>query len=89
MGNDFSPEVRIAALQRVPIFGGISEEVIASLLERTTIVERAKGDYFFEQGDSGTSAFVLERGEVSILRRYDGGAPTKASAPDPGSPGGP
>ena len=33
MGNDFSPEVRIAALQRVPIFGGISEEVIAFLLE--------------------------------------------------------
>ena len=71
MGNKFSPEARITALQRVPIFGAISEEVIASLLERATIVARAGGEYFFEQGDSGTSAFVLERGEVSILRRHD------------------
>ena len=71
MGNDLSQEVRITTLQRVPFFGGISEGVIASLLERATIVERAGGEYFFEQGDSGTSAFVLERGEVAILRRYE------------------
>ncbi len=59
-------------LQRMPFFGGISDRVIGLLLERSTIAERAAGEYFFRQGDRDTSAFVLESGEVAILRDESG-----------------
>ena len=71
MASGVSSKDRIVALQRMPIFGGIGEKIIATLLDGATITHRASGEYFFEQGDRGTSAFVLERGEVAILREYD------------------
>ena len=31
-----------------------------------------KGEFFFREGSRGTSAFVLERGRVAILKRHGG-----------------
>ncbi len=63
---------RIRALQRMAIFGGIIDEVIADLVERANMIEVKAGEYFFRGGERGNSAFVLEVGEVSVRRMHEG-----------------
>ncbi len=61
-------EIKTRLLQRMPIFGGIDAEVIELLMDRARSTSIAAGDFFFREGSSGTSAFVLEQGSVSILK---------------------
>ena len=63
---------RIRLLQNTPIFGGVTDEVLALLLDRIVEVVVRKGEFFFTEGDEGVSAFVLERGSVSILKKWEG-----------------
>ena len=65
-------EARIAALQQMPIFGGIRPDVLASLLEGSRTVSVAKDEFFFREGDKAESMFVLEAGEVAILKQWGG-----------------
>ena len=61
---------RIEALQGTPMFGGILDEAVIFLLERVSSLEVPAGDYFFRQGEVGRSAFLLERGRVSVLKSW-------------------
>jgi CRP-like cAMP-binding protein len=61
---------RIRLLKSMPIFGGVEEAVLASLLEGASQVERAAGEFFFREGDPGGSALVLERGRVAVLKTW-------------------
>jgi CRP/FNR family cyclic AMP-dependent transcriptional regulator len=63
---------RLALLQMMPIFGGIREDVLQFLLEVSPIVAVPKGKFFFRQGDAASSMFVLEQGEVAILKTWKG-----------------
>jgi CRP-like cAMP-binding protein len=63
---------RIRLLRDTPIFGGVADEVLALLLDRVAEVVVRKGEFFFLEGDDGVSAFVLERGNVSILKKWEG-----------------
>jgi CRP-like cAMP-binding protein len=63
---------RIRLLRDIPIFGGVADEVLALLLDRVAEVVVRKGEFFFLEGDDGVSAFVLERGNVSILKKWEG-----------------
>ncbi len=63
---------RIAALQRMPIFGGIEAGVLRLLVEQASSVRVPEGDYFFRQDDKAESMFVLEAGRVAIIKRWDG-----------------
>ena len=62
---------RIHLLQQIPVFGGISGEALEFLLSlsRQTIV--ARGDYFFREGERGSSMFVLESGRADVIRRWE------------------
>jgi CRP/FNR family cyclic AMP-dependent transcriptional regulator len=57
-------------LQLMPIFGGIRPDIIELLIERARNVSISAGDYFIREGSTGTSAFVLEQGSVSILKSW-------------------
>jgi CRP-like cAMP-binding protein len=50
----------------------VADEVLALLLDRVAEVVVRKGEFFFLEGDDGVSAFVLERGNVSILKKWEG-----------------
>jgi CRP-like cAMP-binding protein len=63
---------RIRLLRDTPIFGGVADEVLALLLDHVAEVVVRKGEFFFREGDDGVSAFVLERGSVSILKAWEG-----------------
>jgi CRP-like cAMP-binding protein len=62
----------IAALQAMPIFGGIREDVLRFLLERCTRVSLPQDEYFFREDDPADGLFVLERGRVAVLKAWDG-----------------
>ncbi len=59
-------------LQRMPIFGGVQTGVLDHLIELAQPVTVVEGEFFFQEGSRGASAFVLEGGRVSILKRRDG-----------------
>ena len=63
---------RIAALQGMPIFGAIRAEAIAALVEMSAIVAVPKDRFFFREGDKAESMYVLETGEVAVLKDWGG-----------------
>jgi CRP/FNR family cyclic AMP-dependent transcriptional regulator len=65
-------DTRIAALQDMPIFGGLRPDVLAALIAGARMVDMPKGGFFFHQDDDAASMFVLEAGEVAVLRRWEG-----------------
>jgi len=58
---------KAAALRRSPLFEMLSPAEIDALAEVCTPVTFAEGDVVFEEGEVGTSLYVLERGEVDVL----------------------
>jgi CRP-like cAMP-binding protein len=65
-------EVRIELLQRMPIFGGIRAEILQFLLSCCPAISVARNGYFFREHDRGDSMFVLEAGEVAVLKSWRG-----------------
>ncbi len=63
--------VHLKLLQSMPIFGGIGEEALDFLLAKAAIVTVKRQEYFFHEGDPGTSMYVLERGKAVALRRWN------------------
>ena len=65
-------QARISALQRMPIFGGIRDDVLQFLIGQARSVTIAAGEYFFRENDAAQSLFVLESGRVAILKQWNG-----------------
>jgi CRP-like cAMP-binding protein len=61
---------RAAALQRMPIFGGIRADVLDVLFAGASKASRAPGEYFFRENDPADSLFVIETGRVAILKQW-------------------
>jgi CRP/FNR family cyclic AMP-dependent transcriptional regulator len=55
----------------VAIFGGLSEETLTFLLQRSARVEVPQGQAFLREGELGTSFFVLEQGTVRVTKVAD------------------
>lgn len=70
------PSSRIETLQAMPIFGGISAEVLDGLLRNAAMVTVAAGDFYFREGDKAEGMYVLESGKVSLLKHWNGVAHT-------------
>jgi CRP-like cAMP-binding protein len=54
----------------MPIFGGVNEDVLDDLLRYTRIVRLPRGSHYFHEEDPGDSMFVLEAGEVDIVKTW-------------------
>lgn len=63
---------RIEALQATSMFGALRDDAVAMLLERAVLRRIETGDAFFEQGEPGRSAFLLESGSASVIKTWAG-----------------
>jgi CRP/FNR family transcriptional regulator, cyclic AMP receptor protein len=63
---------RVAALQRMPIFGGIRTDVLEFLVGKASTVSVRADAYFFREEDQAQSLFVLETGRVAVLKLWNG-----------------
>jgi len=64
-------EERIEVLQNTPIFGGIREDILKLVLDDATEVSLPEGDFLFEENDPGDTMYVLEEGQVVILKLFE------------------
>jgi len=64
-------QIKLQLLQDIAIFGGLSPDALDFLLRRATEVRRARGEYFFREGDAAQSIYVLEGGQVAVLKRWE------------------
>ena len=65
-------KARIELLQRMPVFGGVRDDVLTLLLDLSRNWLACKGDFFFRENDQAESMFVLESGKVSVLKGWKG-----------------
>lgn len=65
-------ESRTAALQAMPIFGGVRADVLDVLVSSAKPIALEKDAFFFHEGDRAESMFVLESGEVVLLKDWAG-----------------
>jgi CRP/FNR family cyclic AMP-dependent transcriptional regulator len=61
---------RVHLLQRMPIFGAIKAQTLEVFLRYAVNVRMPAGDFFFREGDAADAMFVLERGRVSVVKRW-------------------
>ncbi|PCJ45592.1 MAG: cyclic nucleotide-binding protein [Moraxellaceae bacterium] len=62
---------RIELLQSVPVFGGIKPDVIRLLLNQSSSKVLGKGHYVFQEGDHSSAMYVIETGEIAIIKRSE------------------
>ena len=59
-------------LRNMPVFGGLNNDTLKLIVDRSAVTKVAAGDCFFREGDSAESLFVLEQGVVAIERVWNG-----------------
>lgn len=59
-------------LRETPIFGAIREDIIDYLLERSSVIELDRCGWLLREGEAMGSMFVVECGELVILKMHEG-----------------
>jgi CRP-like cAMP-binding protein len=54
------------ALASTPLFAGLSQEALGSLVQQLTLVHLGRGEVLFHEGDPGDALYVIVEGEVSV-----------------------
>lgn len=65
---------RIEWLQRAPVFGALREDTLHFLLAQSRRVAIAAGGWFFREGEQASAMYVLEQGQVAVLKEWRGEA---------------
>ena len=63
---------RLEILKNMPVFGGLTDAALTQILELSEHATVRRGDFFFRQGEDGNSTYVLERGQVVIVKSWEG-----------------
>jgi CRP/FNR family cyclic AMP-dependent transcriptional regulator len=64
-------QTRIEALQRMPIFGGIRADMLEFLVNQAEMISLQSGQFFFRENDKATAMYVVDTGEVSVLKSWN------------------
>jgi CRP/FNR family transcriptional regulator, cyclic AMP receptor protein len=64
---------RLAILERVPLFAGLSRRQLGKLLVKFFEKEYGPGEAIFNEGDPGKALFIILTGRVSICRALNEG----------------
>jgi len=60
---------RIELLQQMAVFGALRTDVLEFLLDQSRVLTVPSGSYFFREGETGDTMFVLESGRVEVLKQ--------------------
>lgn len=63
-----NPLTRLPVLRPVPIFRGLSKPALLEVARRAKEVKLPAGTAIVEQGDAGDSVWIIERGNVEVIR---------------------
>lgn len=63
---------RVELLQRMPVFGALTERSLALLVEKSRRIQVPEGEHFFREGDEALSMYVIERGSAVAVRHWGG-----------------
>ncbi|MBK1703062.1 cyclic nucleotide-binding domain-containing protein [Halochromatium glycolicum] len=64
-------ENRLRMLQQTPLLGGVRDDIVEFLLEQVRTVFLKEGDFLFIEDDPGDAMYVLEKGQVAILKQWN------------------
>ena len=65
-------ENRLKILQDIPLLGGLRDDIVAFLLAQVRPIVLEQGDFLFVEDDPGDAMYVLETGQVAILKQWRG-----------------
>ncbi len=65
-------DTQFQILRQISLFGALSDDTLRFLVQRVVNVECRSGEYFFHEGDQAQSLYVLEYGQVSVLKHWQG-----------------
>lgn len=65
-------DARIELLQQMPVFGGVRSDILEFLIDLCPIVSVGAEDFFFREDEPGDAMFVLEAGNVAVLKSWQG-----------------
>ena len=68
--NSNPSAARIKLLQDLAFFGGVTDDIVSLILEKSEEVMVEEGESFFREGNEGNSMFVLEEGKVAIIKHW-------------------
>lgn len=63
---------RLKMLKETPLLGGVREDIVAFLLAQVRNIVLKQGDFLFVEDDPGDAMYVLETGQVAILKEWRG-----------------
>ena len=55
-------------LKNVPLFADLPDQDLEDLANAITVQQLEQGEMLFEEGDQGVTAYVIESGEIEILK---------------------
>jgi CRP-like cAMP-binding protein len=58
-------------LSAIPIFKNLSPETLAPIAERVREVDLEEGEILFHQGDIAKTLYLIEEGQIQIIREYE------------------
>lgn len=61
-------ELYFNLLRRMPVFGGLNDESLNLIVNRSREISVPAGTYFFREGESANSFFVLQEGTAIVER---------------------
>jgi CRP-like cAMP-binding protein len=59
-------------LKKVPLFAGLPQHDLEALCAMVEEVRLPAGEFLFHEGDAGEHAFVIQDGQIEILKRSNG-----------------
>lgn len=65
-------ESHLEILRQMSVFGGLSSDALALILEQSKLRQTTAGQYFFRENDEANSLYVIQQGNVIVERDWQG-----------------
>jgi len=78
------PSIYLGRLKPIHLFRGLTDEQIIEVAKELDVERRPAGETIFEEGAAGEAFYIIDRGQVKVLRRGRGGVAKQVAVLVPG-----